>query len=274
MIFALFVFCFGFCVPGCTQNVGSDAPEVTATTWINTDGFKLADHKDKIVVVEFWATWCPPCRKSIPHLKTMHDTYKDQGLVIVSLSDEPAETINEFNKKAGMDWIVGAGSSSGRDYGVSGIPTAFIVVDGKIAWNGHPMGGLEEEVKKLIEAKGAKAPAATEAPAALAAPAAPAEPAAVETPAPAAEPAAPAATEAPAASTEETAAPATNEEPAASASPAATETPAPVAEPAAPAATETPAPAAEPAAAPTAEPAASETESKPATDGAAAPVGE
>lgn len=48
----------------------------------------------------------------------MHDAHKDQGLVIVSLSDEPAETINEFNKKAGMDWIIGAGSSSGRDYGV------------------------------------------------------------------------------------------------------------------------------------------------------------
>lgn len=236
LVFALFVFCFGFCVPGCTQNVGSDAPEVTATTWINTDGFKLADHKDKIVIVEFWATWCPPCRKSIPHLKTMHDAHKDQGLVIVSLSDEPAETINEFNKKAGMDWIIGAGSSSGRDYGVSGIPTAFIVVDGKIVWTGHPMGGLEEEVKKLLEAKGAKAPAA------------PAAPAAVETPAPAVEPAAPAATEAPAASTEETAAPATTETPAA---PAATATPAP-----------------------TAEPAASDTESKPATDGAAAPVGE
>ncbi len=245
LVFALFVFCFGFCVPGCTQNVGSDAPEVTATTWINTDGFKLADHKDKIVVVEFWATWCPPCRKSIPHLKTMHDTYKDQGLVIVSLSDEPAETINEFNKKAGMDWIVGAGSSSGRDYGVSGIPTAFIVVDGKIAWNGHPMGGLEEEVKKLIEARGAKAPAA---PAATEAPAA-AAPAAVETPAPAAEPVvAPATTEAPAAPVAEPAAPATTEAPAA---PAATETPAP-----------------------TAEPTASATESKPATDGAAAPMGE
>lgn len=262
MIFALFVFCFGFCVPGCTQNVGSDAPEVTATTWINTDGFKLADHKDKIVVVEFWATWCPPCRKSIPHLKTMHDAHKDQGLVIVSLSDEPAETINEFNKKAGMDWIIGAGSSSGRDYGVSGIPTAFIVVDGKIVWSGHPMGGLEEEVKKLLEAKGAKAPAApaaTETPAAPApseATAAPAEPTAVETPAPAVEPAATEApassTEAPASSTEETAAPATTEKPAA------------------PAATETPTPTAEPAAAPTA----SETESKPATDGAAAPVGE
>lgn len=251
LVFALFVFCFGFCVPGCTQNVGSDAPEVTATTWINTDGFKLADNKDKIVVVEFWATWCPPCRKSIPHLKTMHDTYKDQGLVIVSLSDEPAETINEFNKKAGMDWIVGAGSSSGRDYGVSGIPTAFIVVDGKIVWNGHPMGGLEEEVKKLIEARGAKAPAVapvtTETSAA---------PAAVETPAPVAEPVAPAATETPAPSTEETAAPAATEAPAA------------------PAATESSAPAAEPAAVPTTEPAASETENKPATDGAAAPAGE
>jgi len=248
LVFALFVFCFGFCVPGCTQNVGSDAPEVTAATWINTDGFKLADNKDKIVVVEFWATWCPPCRKSIPHLKTMHDTYKDQGLVIVSLSDEPAETINEFNKKAGMDWTIGAGSSSGREYGVSGIPTAFIVVDGKIAWTGHPMGGLEEEVKKLIEAKGAKAPAA---PAAAVTETSTA-PASVETPAPAA----PVATETPDAVKADPAVPVTTEAPAA------------------PAATETPTPAAEPAAVPTTEPAASETESKPATDGAAAPVGE
>ncbi len=233
---AIFLFCFGIVVPGCSQGVNSPAPEVTATNWVNTNSFKLADNKDKIVIVEFWATWCPPCRKSIPHLKTLNETYKDKGVVIVSLTDEPVDTINEFNKKAGMDWIIGAGSSSGRDYGVSGIPTAFIVVDGKIVWNGHPMGGLDEELKKQVDARAAKAPApaAIEAPAAVETPAAPAAtevpavPAAVETPA------APAATEVPAApaAVETPAAPAATEVPAA---PAAVETPA------APATTEAPA---------------------------------
>ncbi|MBU1108982.1 MAG: TlpA family protein disulfide reductase [Candidatus Riflebacteria bacterium] len=153
-LLALFFFCFGVVMPGCSQGKTGEAPEVSAGTWINADSFKLADHKDKIVVVEFWATWCPPCRKSIPHLKTLYHDYKDKGVVVVSLSNEPVATINEFNKKAGMDWIVGAESESGAAYGVSGIPSAFIVVDGKIVWNGHPMDGLDVEIKKLVEARG------------------------------------------------------------------------------------------------------------------------
>ncbi len=225
---AVFLFCFGFIVPGCSQGIDSPAPEVSAASWINSSGFKIADNKDKIVIVEFWATWCPPCRQSIPHLKELNNTYKDRGVVLVSLTDEPAETINEFNKKAEMNWTIGAGSSSGRDYGVKGIPSAFIVVDGKIVWNDHPMKGLDQEIKKLVEEREAKA-----APVIPAAPAAPEKPATTEAPAAIETPAAPAATEAPAApaATEAPAAPAATEAPAA---PAATEAPA------APAATEAP----------------------------------
>ncbi len=181
-VLVMFMFCFGIVVPGCSQSVGSPAPEVTATTWINSTGFKIADHKDKIVIVEFWATWCPPCRQSIPHLKKMNETYKDRGVLLVSLTDEPAETINEFNKKAGMDWTIGAGSSSTRDYGVTGIPSAFIVVDGKIVWNDHPMRGLDEEIKKLVDEREAKAPQTPPA-AAPVAPAVGETPAATEAPA-------------------------------------------------------------------------------------------
>jgi thiol-disulfide isomerase/thioredoxin len=150
---ALFIFCFGIVVPGCTQGKTGAAPEVNAGKWLNTESFKLADHKDKIVVVEFWATWCPPCRASIPHLKKLHETYKDKGLVLVSLSNEPVDTVTEFGKKADMTWIVGAESNSGSDYGVSGIPSAFIVVNGEIVWNGHPMGGLDAEIEKLVAAR-------------------------------------------------------------------------------------------------------------------------
>jgi len=167
MFLALMVFCFGIVVPGCTQSKTGPAPEVSAGKWINVDNFKLADNTDKIVIVEFWATWCPPCRKSIPHLKELHEKYKDKGVVLVSLTNEPAETILEFNKKAGMTWVVGAESNSGQAYGVSGIPAAYIVADGKIVWNGHPMSGLDAEIEKLVAARASTTVAPAPAPAAV-----------------------------------------------------------------------------------------------------------
>jgi thiol-disulfide isomerase/thioredoxin len=162
--------CFGIFVSGCTKSeptttapatapaiapaaASATAPAVDAGTWFNTDSFSLKDHKDKIVVVEFWATWCPPCKKSIPHLKELHEEYSDKGVFIVSLTNEPASTIESFMKTMDMPWIIGADSNSGSAYKVTGIPTAFIVSDGQIVWKGHPMAGLDKEVKKLVEAK-------------------------------------------------------------------------------------------------------------------------
>ncbi|MGM0598195.1 MAG: TlpA family protein disulfide reductase [Candidatus Rifleibacteriota bacterium] len=170
----LFIITLGLFIQGCTQNSEKDtnqsssqttnqdgaqasvkssaksAPEISAKKWFNTDSFSLADNSDKIVVVEFWATWCPPCRTSIPHLKELSETYKDKNVIIVSLSNEPASTIESFMEKVEMPWIIGAGSNSGQDYKVSGIPAAFIVKNGKIVWNGHPMAGLDKELEKIV----------------------------------------------------------------------------------------------------------------------------
>src|SRR4051812_39785410 len=69
--------------------VGDAAPEIKAAAWLNSEALTLAQLNKKVVVVEFWATWCPPCRKSIPHLIEMNDKYKDKGVVIIGLTDEP-----------------------------------------------------------------------------------------------------------------------------------------------------------------------------------------
>jgi thiol-disulfide isomerase/thioredoxin len=134
--------------------VGKDVPEINAGSWYNNDGkaVNLADLKGKVTVVEFWATWCPPCRKSIPHLNKLHKKYKDKGVVIIGLSNEKSDTVQKFVKKQDMKYIVGAGSKSGTAYGVRGIPTAFVIgADGTLLWQGHPMNGLEKALEKAVK---------------------------------------------------------------------------------------------------------------------------
>jgi cytochrome c biogenesis protein CcmG, thiol:disulfide interchange protein DsbE len=60
----------------------------------------------KPLLVEFWATWCPPCRKSVPHLNQIYAKYKTQGLEIVGITDEDEATVKKFQKQIPMDYSV------------------------------------------------------------------------------------------------------------------------------------------------------------------------
>jgi thiol-disulfide isomerase/thioredoxin len=134
--------------------VGKAAPAVSAQDWLNSPPLALAALHDKIVVVEFWATWCPPCRKSIPHLIELYKKFSGQGVVIMGLTDEPKAKVEPFAKEMGMIYPVGCGSKSGGAYGVTGIPHAAIVdTAGNVVWEGHPMQAdfestLEAQIKK------------------------------------------------------------------------------------------------------------------------------
>jgi len=129
------------------------APEIEAAYWLNSDPLTLAGERGKIVVLEFWATWCPPCRASIPHLNELFNTYKDKGVAFMSLTNEPRKTVEPFAKQMKMAYPVGGGSPSSRAYKVKGIPHAFIINPaGEVVWEGHPMAGLDKAIEKQLKA--------------------------------------------------------------------------------------------------------------------------
>jgi len=117
------------------------------------------EYANKPVLLEFWATWCPPCRESIPHLNELHAKYKDRGLVIIGATDEPASVIRKFQKDTPMDYAVAtdSGGKLNEKMGVDGIPHAFLAdASGKIVWNGHPMRLRGEEIEKVLGASEAE----------------------------------------------------------------------------------------------------------------------
>ena len=117
---------------------GEAFKEVDATAWLNSEPLKVADQKGKTVLLEFWATWCPPCKKSIPHLIELYNKYKDKNVVFMAFTDEAKETAEPFVKEMKMPYPVGVGSKSANDYGVSGIPLLLFPTAGRARtpWKG------------------------------------------------------------------------------------------------------------------------------------------
>lgn len=142
--------------------LGDAAKPLDIQEWVKGSAVNLADGKGKtIYVVEFWATWCPPCRASIPHLTELQKKFKDKGVVFIGVSDEKSDVVKKFVEKMGdkMDYTVAidAGKTSEgymQAFGINGIPHAFIVdKDGNIAWEGHPMAGLDKVLDEIIAGK-------------------------------------------------------------------------------------------------------------------------
>jgi peroxiredoxin len=88
----------------------------------------LRDLRGKVVLVNFWATWCPPCRKEMPDLQALYEKYKDQGFVVVSISDEQAAEVQPFitERKITYPVLLDPGRKVNDLFQVEGIPKSFV----------------------------------------------------------------------------------------------------------------------------------------------------
>ncbi len=111
------------------------APDFTLTQ-LDGKPLQLSSYRGKVVLLDFWATWCDPCREEIPHLVELQQTYGNQGLQIIGISmDDSIDPVRPFSEKFHMNYPIVMGNAKiGELYGgVLGLPIAFMIDrDGRI----------------------------------------------------------------------------------------------------------------------------------------------
>ena len=108
---------------------GNAAPDFTVTD-IDGKKFALSDSKGKVVLLDFWATWCTPCRAEIPHFVEMQQKYGPQGFQVIGISmDDDAKPVKEFYRQFNMNYPVAVGDDKlAQSFGgVLGLPVNFII---------------------------------------------------------------------------------------------------------------------------------------------------
>lgn len=124
-------------------------------TDLNGKTWTLKDLRGKVVLVNFWATWCPPCRKEMPDLETLYQRFGQQGLVILGISDEDAATVRPFIAKQGTTYpiLLDLGRKVNELFQIDGIPKTFIYGrDGKIVAQSIDMRTQKQFLEMLAQA--------------------------------------------------------------------------------------------------------------------------
>ncbi len=139
------------------QEIGKKAPEFVLND-LSGKPVKLSDFAGKVVLLDFWATWCRPCIMELPHLKELYKTYKDSGLVIVGVAFQSgsARDIAKSAQKHGLTYplLMGDDKVDKAYGGIVGFPTKFLIdrkgVLAKKFFGSRSKSQIEAEIKKLL----------------------------------------------------------------------------------------------------------------------------
>jgi len=140
-----------------TNYVGQTPPEITVKGFINGSSEMpktLEGLRGRVVLLEFWATWCPPCRETIPHIKQLFEKYSSRGLQIISVSPEDPETVKPFVRENEMTYTIGLDDNKQtvHAYGIKSIPMAYLIGrDGKVIWQGRPVQLKEGQIEEALQ---------------------------------------------------------------------------------------------------------------------------
>ena len=106
------------------------APSFTLQN-INGEKVSLSDFSGKVVILDFWATWCPPCKEEIPHFIELYEQYKDEGLAVIGIATdrEGVSVVKPFVQKYGIQYpvLISDGQAATAYGGIVSIPTTFII---------------------------------------------------------------------------------------------------------------------------------------------------
>jgi peroxiredoxin len=121
----------GLAVSCPAQSAGSQPPDFNAKD-ITGQAVTLSDLKGKVVLLDFWATWCPPCRVEVPNLLEIYRKFKDEDFVLISVSlDRDLQAARKFIRDKEMDWVHIIDLEAGREiatlYQVEYIPSIFVI---------------------------------------------------------------------------------------------------------------------------------------------------
>jgi peroxiredoxin len=106
------------------------APEVTLTD-TRGETRSLADHRGEVVLVNLWATWCPPCKAEMPTLQAYYDKYKEDGFTIIAINDgDPAEAVLQFEKEYQLTfpiWLDPEYYATEKAFKTLNLPSSFVI---------------------------------------------------------------------------------------------------------------------------------------------------
>lgn len=131
------------------------APGLKATEWLGSDPQALSDLHGKVVLLDFWATWCKPCIEMYPEMREWLAEFGPQGLVILGITNESLQTsaqVRRFFKREKLPWPVGIDPKNRThiDYGVSPIPHTFLIDRQGVLRMEHRGGGDLTDIKKKL----------------------------------------------------------------------------------------------------------------------------